>query len=307
LTQSSEKRHFYIKTTEDWSKSENYTNVKILGVEDNVKLVAIGTNMFSARAGEAEEAFRYEYCGREYKTSEGVNLLRGSYGPYIGITGYNYSGSLIDIKIPGYSSSNIQDYFKIRYADKRSYYTISDRIDLNNIDDWITLSDNNAYYTLNNGLFRGDCYICQFTHRLNRNFQDPSAPTNHLIVDENCWRDNFEITDDVVKKDNFDKINLGDVNAVGLGMWVTFTLRSRYNLNIRSLDESMTDEIAMFGHPRGFYPYQPITINGSYKIPEALCYNQGFEKSLSYRYNYEVPDVPWIKNEFSNRIAYSNI
>jgi hypothetical protein len=50
-----------------------------------------------------------------------------------------------------------------------------------------------------------------------------------------------------------------------------------------------------------------MTVKGSYKIPEALCYNQGFEKTLSYRYNYEVPDVPWIKNEFSNRIAYSNI
>jgi hypothetical protein len=261
--------------------------------------------MFSARAGEAEEAFRYEYAGRENKTTEAVNLLRGSYGPYIAITGYEYAGSLIDIKIPGFNISNIQDYFKIRYADKRSYYAISDRIDLGVIDDWMTL--NNDYYTLNNGLFRGDCYICQFTHRVNRNFQDPSSPTNSTIVDEKCWHDNYEVTDGVVKKENFDKINLGDVNAVGLGMWVTFTLRSRYNLNIRALDESMVDEESLFGHPRGFYPYYSITVNGSYKIPEALCYNQGFEKTLSYRYNYEVPDVPWIKNEFSNRIAYSNI
>jgi hypothetical protein len=90
-------------------------------------------------------------------------------------------------------------------------------------------------------------------------------------------------------------------------MWVTITIRSRYNLNIRSLDESQVDEKALTGHSRGFFPYYPITVNGSYKVPEALCYNQGFEKSLSYRYNYEVPDVPWIKNEFSNRIAYSNI
>lgn len=79
------------------------------------------------------------------------------------------------------------------------------------------------------------------------------------------------------------------------------------NLNIRALDDSIPDEEAMFGHPRGFYPYSPMTTKGSYKIPEALCYNKGFEKSVSERYNFEVPDVPWIKNEYSNRIAYSNI
>jgi hypothetical protein len=45
--------------------------------------------MFSARAGEAEEAFRYEYAGRKNKTTDGVNVLRGSYGPFLGITGYN--------------------------------------------------------------------------------------------------------------------------------------------------------------------------------------------------------------------------
>jgi hypothetical protein len=38
-------------------------------------------------------------------------------------------------------------------------------------------------------------------------------------------------------------------------MWVTFTIRSRYNLCIRAIDESMVDEEALFGHPRGFYPY----------------------------------------------------
>lgn len=79
------------------------------------------------------------------------------------------------------------------------------------------------------------------------------------------------------------------------------------NLNVRSLDDSIPDEVAMFGHPRGFYPYSPMTTKGAYKTPEGLCYNKGFEKSLSERHNFEVLDVPWIKNEFSTRIAYSNI
>lgn len=302
LERTSNERHFKVSGT--WIKNSNYQTAKIIGVEDNTKLVAIANNMFSARAGEAEEAFRYEYVGRKNKTTDGTNVLRGSYGPYLGITGFEEAGQLIDIKIPGYSKNNLSDYFKIRYSDKSPYYAISDRIDIERQEDLYKGTNN---LELRQPLYRGDCYICQFTHRINRNFQDPSAPTNSDIVDEECWKDNFEVSDGVINKENFDKINLGDVNAVGLGMWVTFTVRSTMNLNIRALDNSIPDEEALIGHPRGFYPYQPMSINGTYKTPEALCYNKGFEKSLSERYNFEVPDVPWIKNEFSNRIAYSDI
>jgi hypothetical protein len=47
---------------------------------------------------------------------------------------------------------------------------------------------------------------------------------------------------------------LGDVNAIKMGNWVTFRVRSSKNLNIRTLDEANIDETTMFGHPRGFYP-----------------------------------------------------
>jgi hypothetical protein len=88
LSQSSSyNRHFYIG--DDFGESNStYDSAKIIGVEDNTKLVAINDYMFSARAGEAEEAFRYEYVGRENKTTEGVNFIRGSFGPYLGITGF---------------------------------------------------------------------------------------------------------------------------------------------------------------------------------------------------------------------------
>nr|DAM35462.1 MAG TPA: hypothetical protein [Bacteriophage sp.] len=38
-------------------------------------------------------------------------------------------------------------------------------------------------------------------------------------------------------------------------MWVTSTYKSTYNLNIRNIDDSITDEVALTGHPRGFFPY----------------------------------------------------
>lgn len=304
LKNEDEGRHF-ICTIPTAKSSNTTTNSKVIGVEDNVKLVAINNAMFSARAGEAEEAFRYEYIGYEKISKKADNLLRGSYGPYLGITGYNQVKSLINIKIPGYSESNLQEYFEIRFHDKSQFYPISYRMDLSKLSKW--LKKDNTDYTLKEPLYRGDCYICQFTHRINRNFQDPSSPTNDTIVDQNCWKNNYDVSDGVVKKENFEKINLGDINAIRLGMYITLYVRSTINLNVRAQDDSNSDEIGLFGHPRSFYPQYSMSNSGAYKIPEALCYNKGFEKSLSEKIFFEVPDVPWLKNEFSNRIAYSEI
>ena len=288
-----ETRHFYVEGVKEIEKPTTFTT-RIVGVEDNVKLVEVGNKMFSARAGEAEEAFRYEYINSEIKSTDSSNLIRGSFGPYIAFDGYKYPGTLVNIYIKDYQTMNKQELFKIRYSDKSPYYAISNRYDIED--------DNNGFL-----LYRGDTYICTFTHRLNRNFQDPQAPTNHKIVDEDCWKDNYEVSDGVVKTENFDKINLGDVNAVKIGTWVTFQLVSSSNLNIRALDDSIVDEVSLTGHARAFYPYSGMSADGSYKIPEALCYNKGFNKSLSERYNFEVPDVPAIKNDFTNRISYSDI
>lgn len=291
-------RHFYIDSyTENFDNSENIYTANIIGVEDNTKLVTIGNDYFSARAGEAEEAFRFEYLEKENKITNATNMIRGSFGPYLGIVGYLYAASIIDIKIPGYNKANLRDYMDIRYNDKSPYYAISDRM---------AIKDSN--YNIKDGIFsttifRGDCYICQFTHRVNRNFQDPSAPINSEIVDQDTWKDNYNLDE----TQNFEKINLGDVNAIQMGTWITFRLRSTKNLNIRTLDESNADEQGLTGHPRGFYPYQGMSVSGAFKTPEALTYNKGFESSVSERWNYELPNVPYIKNEFSTRIMYSDI
>lgn len=310
-------RQFY-PTDFSFEKASGYSTVKILGVQDDVKLAAINSNYFRTRAGEAEEAYRFEYAGEKTVSEDSTNYLRGSYGPILGITGYENPGSLVDIKIPGYSSSSMDDYFYIRYNDLSSYYAISDRIDISDDNIGLVLEEYNpngdgsdveaaTYYSTIDAIYRGDCYICQFTHRVNRNFQDPTAPINDDIVDSECWADHYNVEDDVMVIDDFEDINLGDVNAIQLGMYVTLIVRSTYNLNIRALDGSYTEEVAMTGNERGFYPLRPLSGAGVYKIPEALCINAGLQNSLSERINIELPDVPWIKNEFSNRIAYSNI
>ena len=304
-------RHYFVSGIKPRTNAAPYIT-KIIGVEDNVKLVNIGNKLFSARAGEAEEAFRFEYLSEKTEKTDANNIIRGSFGPYLGIVGYPYCGKIIDIKIPGFNHLSESELFKIRYNDKSPFYAISERISIKNISDYFTnflndLSKEDEKVQLETPLHRGDCYICQFTHRLNRNFQDPSAPANDKIVDPKCWSDNFEYTDGVLKKEKFDNINLGDVNAIQMGMWVTFTVRSTNNLCIRAIDESQTDEWSTFGNYRTFYPYGPMSAEGAYKIPEALCYNKGFNKSTSERVNFEVPDIPAIKNDFTNRIAYSDI
>lgn len=270
-------------------------NGNIVGVQDGTNLIAINRNKWSARAGEAEEAYRFSYAGIENKTSSANNLIRGIYGPYLGIVPDQIidSNYIITVKIPGYDEGKIKQYVEIRCNDESPFYAISDRM---NINEYIAKNESPI-------LYRGDCYICQFTHRINRNFQDLEAPNNDQIIKSNTWKENYSV-------DNLEKnaeINRGDVNAVQLGEWITFTVRSSRNLSIRALDISQVSEASLVGHPRTFYPHEDMNPSGSYKIPEALTYNNGFQKSVSEYQNILVPDVPYLQDKFTNRIAYSDI
>lgn len=291
-------RNLYVPTYKSREIENSYVTTKIIGVSDNVPLVATSDYQYRGRVGEAEEAWRFRYLNRENKIAEANNLVRGSFGPYIGIEGYNDYMTIIDIMVPGYEYET--KYFSIRYEDNSPFYAISNRFDINDLS--IVngrLSKGAEVITL----YRGDCYICEFTHRVNRNFQDPDAPTNDVIVDENTWKDNYSHEDTEKNKE----INRGDVNAVEMGMWVTFKVKSNFNLNLRDLDASYPTEEGLTGHKRGFYPLLDMSTDGSSKIPESLTYNNGFKNTLGERFNFETPDVPYIKNEFGTRIMYSDI
>lgn len=324
-------RHYYIPDYYDTNSSISGT-YKLISVPEDVKCVGLDNLKFRSRAGYAEEAWQYESVGDEYKTENDKNnkseadeetisnkqinsdIVRGIYGAYLGVA--NTSDKLtpattVNIYIPKYNSSNILKYIQIRMDDNSTYSAITDRIDISESDNYLVtkksqlVNDSTNFYKdgYQFSAFRGDCYICQFTHRIIRNFNSPSAPYNDEIVDENTWKDNYNPS----KTESYENINLGDVNAVQLGMWVTFRVRSSYNLNIRTLDSSNVDEKQMTGHARGYYPYAPMSVEGTYKIPESHIYNKGFSKSLSDRWNNLLPDVPYIKNWFGTRIMYSDI
>lgn len=316
-------RHFYVPYYVDTENIFEY-NFKVKGVPDNTKLVGLGTLKFRSRAGDAEEAWKYECVGDDYKSNKTVatdeedavtldnkqintDIVRGSFGPYLAFnnTGTSISpATTVNIYIPEYSKYNMEQYVKIRMEDSTTYNAISDRFDINEYKETSVLhNDQNINSTYSVTLFRGDCYLCQFTHRLNRNFNDPSAPYNDEIVNEKTWKNNYS-TRESSKQMN---INLGDVNAIQLGMWVTFRVRSSNNLNIRTLDGSNVDETAMQGHEKGFYPHHLMSPEGSYKHADSCIYNKGFSKSVSEKWNFTSPEVPHIKNWFGTRIMYSDI
>lgn len=297
-------RHYYVDSYYG-RREEQFSRAKIIGVGDNVPIAAVEDYNFRGRAGEAEEGFRFRYIESKNKEKEATNLIRGAYSPYLGIIGDQVTiGSIINIYIPGYSEAQMSTYFNTRYEDNSPYYSVSSRLSLANIDSLLSLQKAGGdLYTYTVPCYRGDCYICNFTHRLNRNFQDPSAPTNDEVVDENTWKDNY----DTENTENNAKINRGDVNAIQLGSWITFKVCSSYNLSIRSLDPSYPTEEGLTGLKRGFYPLQELSPAGATKIPESSVINGGYSSTTSEKQAFTLPDVPYIKNRFDTRIMYSDI
>lgn len=297
-------RHYYVDNYYG-RREEQFSRAKIIGVGDNVPIAAVEDYNFRGRAGEAEEGFRFRYIESKNKEKEATNLIRGAYSPYLGIIGDQVTiGSIINIYIPGYSEAQMSTYFNTRYEDNSPYYSVSSRLSLANIDSLLSLQKaGDDLYTYTVPCYRGDCYICNFTHRLNRNFQDPSAPTNDEVVDENTWKDNY----DTENTENNAKINRGDVNAIQLGSWITFKVCSSYNLSIRSLDPSYPTEEGLTGLKRGFYPLQELSPAGATKIPESSVINGGYSSTTSEKQAFTLPDVPYIKNRFDTRIMYSDI
>lgn len=297
-------RYYYVDSYYG-RREEQFSRAKIIGVGDNVPIAAVEDYNFRGRAGEAEEGFRFRYIESKNKEKEATNLIRGAYSPYLGIIGDQVTiGSIINIYIPGYSEAQMSTYFNTRYEDNSPYYSVSSRLSLANIDSLLSLQKaGDDLYTYIVPCYRGDCYICNFTHRLNRNFQDPSAPTNDEVVDENTWKDNY----DTENTENNAKINRGDVNAIQLGSWITFKVCSSYNLSIRSLDPSYPTEEGLTGLKRGFYPLQELSPAGATKIPESSVINGGYSSTTSEKQAFTLPDVPYIKNRFDTRIMYSDI
>ena len=344
LLNDSNTRKFYVGGTTDTNARLKYDSslrdFNIVSVTDNVPVVAVNNTIFKSVIGSDMEAYRFAYineehcayrkCGatkyRNHYEHQDFNLVRGIYSPYLGIDSSNYEFvsdcgfdddaisykgtynqcKLFNIYYPGTfkndNSLNQDVLFSNRFKDYSGYYPISDITEL---------IENQESDTL----YRGDCFLCTFTHRVNRNFNDPTSPTNDHIVDPKTWRNNYdpantrkEESDDVeIGVEKLNQINRGDINAVKLGSWITIKLRASYNLSIRSLDESHLQEKGIIGRARGFYPLQQASADGGFKIPNSYVINDAFGATLGEQFYAGIQDVPYINTNYADRIIYSDI
>ena len=322
---------------EDFTELQS-TKMYITSIPDGAYSVKgrLRKNQFAAAAGEETDPLKVSYIGfpatmnpeayliSDKMTKKGNHgntdyVTRGFYGPYIGLE--NKSGrletQLFNVKIPDYAEDeeSQNNYIELRGRSSYPFYAISQRISLDEIKEatkdeeeingeFIVVRTDDTFKITN--VFGGDCYIGNFTTRMNRNFSNPEAPNNDIIVDGTLWGKNYR-NDETSAGDHNKKIILGDVYAVQMGHFATVKVCSNYNLALRSTDPYIPTEVGLTGHKRSFYPYTALSSLGSYKIPESFLMNVGLNKSIDEHYNIECPDVPAIKNDFSTRVLYSDI
>lgn len=281
--------HYWWLPSADKSTSQTF-NAQIVAVEDNVKLMKNKTLLYSARAGEAEEGGRTAQAKFKNDGASNLHVFRGSYGPYLGIEcNESIPIGLYNVRIPGYDSSLQNNYFKIRFQDTSAFYAISERI----------RTEEAGTVTC----YRGDCFIGNYTHRMLRNFQDPTNPINDEILNRDTWKEYY----DVNNLEKLAKLNRGDVNAVKLGHWFTTKVFSNLNVSLRSVDHSYASEELTNNRPRNFYPLFSMDRGGQAKIPESFAYNHGYSSTTSDKYNWETPSVPALKNVFKTRVLFSEV
>ena len=311
---------FYKFENNTATSENNIQNVKCAFINQNTNVKAIDDYAFSNIAGNGSSVDQYKELNNPFNVLKededsyipvsddsdladnigninNINIIRGTYCPYVGITTNDLNPCRIySIRL---KNGTINNLFTVREQDNSEYYCISERTS-----------------KLNLNVYRGDCYTNTVTIRVNKNFIDSTAPAVEQIVDEETWakwvllnkKDFHEVLKEKsVKEAIWDQVNLSDVNTVDLGMWVTFKCLSSYNLGLRSVDRFHEDEMALLGSPRSFYPLNGASTATGNKMEESFLLNDGLSATVGRkRYNL-MPDVPYSKSEFSNRIIFSNV
>lgn len=281
----------YTKNNSRWS-SGVAQNVNVLYVGSDIPYKFIGEQGFSTRAGAAEEVKQVSFFGNQVYEKENRDLLRGVWCPVLGTTSNLKDGWIYNIRIKNFSRVFEKEYFKIRGNDNSPFYAITDR--------WAI--DDGASEEL--FAFRGDCYTCTVTLRIQRNFIDSDVPTNTLIVDPNTWKNNYNGYNST-DEDAWLSINRGDVNSVPIGSWITWKCLSNYNLGLRSLDYTNVEETALMGNPRSFYPMSGLSIKN--KQEESWKLNEGYSATVSKKAFLPIQDIPYVRDIFDTRVMFSNV
>lgn len=297
------------------STSKENTDAKLTYIPQNTPLKYIDNVGFSTQAGdginvssfgflEEEPQFDSEHQGEE------ENIVRGQFTPFIGAVSNNVEPNILyNIRIP--HSDDYKADFITRANNYAEFYAVSNKISLN------------GSYELVEGLlnvFRGDCFINTVTLRMHRNFIDATAPVTDKIVKPNAWAEYYKgydktapnYVDDPSKSEwnnytHWDEINLSDLNTVSLGHWITFKCLASSNLGLRSEDTTNVSEMALMGNPRSFYPLIGASTSTGMKLEDSMLLNDGYNATVGRRRYTIKQDTPYDRNDFANRIMFSNV
>lgn len=305
LIKSQKNRHYWINTNAMYYSEGESANANLLYIDPEIPQKIFNDYGFSTKAGMQEDIKYLGFFEKEDKESEDANLVRGIFTAFIGTTSDLSDNCLYNIRIKNYNESFSKEYFEVRMNDNSPYYAVSPRYDLNpkygKVD--CRYTDKDSDYNIPT-VFGGDCFTNTVTTRMHRNFTSSSVPINDTIIDENCWKDNFK---GMRSTTDWNKINKADVDAVPIGSWMTYKCMSNFNLGLRCVDPFQIEEQALMGNPRGFYPFQDISVKSSNKIPESNLMNDGYNALLGVKRNFTFELVPYVKDVFDTRIMFSNI
>ena len=296
-------RHYWLSALTQSTENRIHISSPVVFVNSDVPYKYINGFSFSTRCGSGEDVSQFSFFGGVSYAEDNDRLIRGIYCPFLGVGGSLIDNNIYNIKIPNYSTAKMKEYFQIRGNNTAPFFAISDRY----------LLDNTSVEA-----YRGDCYTNTVTIRLNRNFVDSDVPVNEHILDNNTWKNNYKgysktkKTDTSEKKDNktygfYENINRADLNTVNMGMWVTYKCLSNYNLGLRSEDSTHTDEYALMGNARSFYPFSDMSPVVSHKTEESWLLSDGYNATVGQKRNFAASEVPYVQELFDNRVMFSNV
>lgn len=262
--------------------------------------VSLKDNVFKTVAGDSRTNYSYEYITKKTDSYQ-HQYIRGEFAAFLGLMpstllGLTFKNKLVNIE--NKREPNIE--ISIRQQDQSAYFPITQRRALDN----------------SNPVYKGDCFVGNFYTRVSKNFLNPEAPFQDGIVTETIKYPEGAKPNSMGygKPNDFKDVNLADLNAVRMGIWVGFKCCSNVNHIYRTLDLSRPSERALFQQgrdgnqfqgARGFYPYTPITTSPYSKLLDSTVMNSGYNRTLSRLESFNLDAKYNLKQKYPTRVSFS--
>jgi hypothetical protein len=131
--QNISERHYNIDFKDKTIANNRFYKSQAVFVNSDVPAKIINDFGFSTRAGAEEDVKSFGFFGGRNYEKESNKLVRGIYCPFIGTNQNLDDNSIYNIRIKGYNSSYLKEYFKVRGNDLAPFYAITDRYVLDEI------------------------------------------------------------------------------------------------------------------------------------------------------------------------------